>query len=137
MSWSSPTTTPTTATSAPASTTPTGTLERTPSAMRRRCGASCAPPVPENGVHRGGLPGVHNAMRLAKVSWGGTAMVRRGLFFLGVASLLIVPLEATMVRPAGAAADACKTRCLWDQPRFNGTMVELTDTTCKDFAVKS
>ena len=64
-------------------------------------------------------------------------MVRRGLFFLGVASLLIVPLEATMVRPAGAAADACKTRCLWDQPRFNGTMVELTDTTCKDFAVKS
>jgi hypothetical protein len=64
-------------------------------------------------------------------------MVRRGLFFIGVASLLIVPFEATMVRPAGAAVDACKTRCLWDQPRFNGNMVELTDTGCKDFAVKS
>jgi hypothetical protein len=64
-------------------------------------------------------------------------MLRRGLFFFGVASLVIVPFAATMARPAGAAVDVCQTHCLWDQPRFNGNMVELTDTSCKDFPVKS
>jgi len=64
-------------------------------------------------------------------------MFRRGLFSLAVGSLLIVPIDAAAVSPPGPGAAACKTRCVWDQPHFNGNMVELTDATCKDFPVKS
>jgi len=64
-------------------------------------------------------------------------MLRRGLLYLTVGSLVLVPVQLVTMQTAGAGVEACKTRCLWDQPRFNGNMVELTDTSCKDFPVKS
>ncbi|HMC80506.1 MAG TPA: hypothetical protein VKO35_08135 [Acidimicrobiia bacterium] len=64
-------------------------------------------------------------------------MLRRGLLYLAVGALVIVPFDVFTVRPAGAGIETCKTRCLWDQARFNGNMVELTDNNCKDFSIKS
>jgi hypothetical protein len=64
-------------------------------------------------------------------------MLRRGLLYLTVSSIVLVPIELMTLRPAGAGVEACKTWCLWDQPRFNGNLVELTDTNCKDFTIKS
>jgi hypothetical protein len=75
-------------------------------------------------------------------------MLRRGLCYLAVGVLVIVPSAVLTVHPAvakaagpgapaGAGADACKTWCLWDQPRFTGNMVELPSGTCKDFGAKS
>ena len=64
-------------------------------------------------------------------------MVRRGLLCLAVGALVLVPVELTAVRVAGAGVETCTTWCLWDQPRFAGTMAELADNTCKDFTVKS
>ena len=62
----------------------------------------------------------------------------RGLLCLGIGALLLVPVEARAAAPGPAAGvDACKTWCLWDQPRFAGTMAELADNACKDFAIKS
>ena len=56
---------------------------------------------------------------------------------LGIGALLLVPVELTAVPVAGAGVETCKTWCLWDQPRFAGTMAELADNACKDFAIKS
>jgi hypothetical protein len=64
-------------------------------------------------------------------------MVRRGLLYLALGSLVFVPIDMVTAGSADAGVETCKTRCLWDQPHFGGNMVELTDTTCKDFAVKS
>ena len=65
-------------------------------------------------------------------------MLRRGLRPVLVVALLLVPVDvAAAAAPTGAGVEACKTRCLWDQPRFAGNMVELTDNACKDFAVRS
>jgi Peptidase inhibitor family I36 len=50
---------------------------------------------------------------------------------------MLVPVELMAVAGAGAGVETCTSWCLWDQPRFAGTMVELTDGACKDFAVKS
>jgi hypothetical protein len=64
-------------------------------------------------------------------------MLRRGLCHLAVGVLVIVPFAVLTVRPAGAGIETCKTWCAWDQAHFNGNMVELTASACKDFAVKS
>jgi len=64
-------------------------------------------------------------------------MFRRAVLYLAVSAIVIVPAELTALRAASAGVETCKTWCLWDQPRFNGNMVELTDTNCKDFPVKS
>ena len=61
----------------------------------------------------------------------------RALLCLGIGALLLVPVELTAVPVAGAGVETCKTWCLWDQPRFAGTMAELADNACKDFAIKS
>src|SRR3989442_15816739 len=64
-------------------------------------------------------------------------MLRRGLLYLAVGALVIVPFDVFTVRPAGAGIETCKTRGLWDQARVNGNMVELTHNNCKDFSIKS
>jgi hypothetical protein len=68
---------------------------------------------------------------------GGGLMMRRRLMYLAAGSLMFVPIQMMTVGPANAGVEACKTWCLWDQPRFGGNMVELTDAACKDFPVKS
>jgi len=64
-------------------------------------------------------------------------MLRRGLLTLLVGSLVLVPVGLLTAPTAGAVVEDCKTWCVWDQPRFAGTMAELADNTCKDFTVKS
>jgi hypothetical protein len=64
-------------------------------------------------------------------------MLRRALLCLALGSLVIVATLGLTAVPARAGVDACKTWCLWDQPRFNGNMVELSGDACKDFPIKS
>ena len=64
-------------------------------------------------------------------------MAGRRWLCLAVVALVTVPVELASVRVAGAGVETCKTWCLWDQPRYAGNMAELTDNTCKDFAIKS
>jgi|GEM_PF-5497646 len=64
-------------------------------------------------------------------------MLRRRVLHLAVGSLLLAGMQAFTVGPARADITACKTWCVWDQPHFNGNMVELSGDACKDFPVKS
>jgi hypothetical protein len=64
-------------------------------------------------------------------------MLRRALLHLAAGSLLIAGTQVVTAVPARADVTACKTWCLWDQPRFSGNMVELSGDACKDFAVRS
>jgi hypothetical protein len=63
--------------------------------------------------------------------------VRRGLLYLAVGALVIVPLDVLTVPPAGAGVETCKTWCVWDEEHFSGKMFELTEGTCKDYRVRS
>jgi len=64
-------------------------------------------------------------------------MLRRALLCFALGSLVIIATQGLTAVPARAGVDACKTWCLWDQPHFNGNMVELSGDACKDFPIKS
>jgi hypothetical protein len=63
--------------------------------------------------------------------------LRRRLLYLAIGALVIVPCDVLTVQPAEAGVETCKTWCLWDQARFSGKMVELTEGACKDYPVRS
>jgi hypothetical protein len=63
-------------------------------------------------------------------------MFRRVLFYVGVGSLVIVPLGATS-QPAGAVLEECNGgNCVWDQEDFNGKILRVSET-CANYAIKS